>query len=106
MNESPFAAAREQGIQIDYYERIGKNVVALYADLNGYQIVLNPLMDNDSLEDAVHALLLHHNSDLRGVPKVIHRDDFRPLANSLQKGLEKLNRTILNLSTLVLRLNT
>jgi|GEM_PF-3548903 len=102
MNESPFAAAREQGIHVDYW-KLGKNIVAIYADLNGYQIVLNSLIDNDSQEDAVHTLLLHHNSELCGVEKVIFKNDDGgitiPTVN-LQKGIEKLNRS---LNTLLFR---
>ncbi|MWC27390.1 hypothetical protein [Paenibacillus sp. MMS18-CY102] len=94
MNESPYETARKLGITIDYC-LLGKRIVGIYADLNGYQIVLNSMMDNDRQEDTVHLLIKHHNSDLRGVEKIVYRDKLA-FGFNLLKGIDQINKTFLN----------
>ncbi|EFM10072.1 hypothetical protein PaecuDRAFT_3031 [Paenibacillus curdlanolyticus YK9] len=94
MNASPYEVARSLGIKIDYC-LLGKKIVGVYADLNGYQIILNSMMDNDRQEDTVHALIQHHNSELRGVERVVYKDKMA-FGFNLLNGVDQIHKTFLN----------
>ncbi|MFX3633012.1 MAG: hypothetical protein ACE3L7_04710 [Candidatus Pristimantibacillus sp.] len=98
---SPFEIARKQGVHLDYFH-LGSEVIGVYADLNGYQIILNTNIDNDRQEDALQLLVEHHNSKSRGIEKIVRKSDLNRVAG-FHKELLRLNKVFVN--ALIMRRN-
>lgn len=94
MQGSPFALARSQGIHLDYCF-LGEEIVGVYADLSGYQIVLNSSMDNDRQEDAMQMMIEHHNSKSRGMERCILKKELDRFYK-FRAELSRLNKVVIN----------
>lgn len=90
---SPYVAAKKENIAIDYYD-LGNKIVGIYADLNGYQVVLNSRMDNDRQEDCLQMLVEHHLSH-RGMERKILKNELIKY-NNVVAEISRLNKIFVN----------